>query len=570
MEVAFWDGKRAPGISDHIDLRAFCNLGDVIADAVERHGDKPAFTGLGLTLSFKEVDRLSDQFAAYLQHHTGLQPGDRIALQMPNILQYPVVAFGAIKAGLVIVNTNPLYTAREIKHQFNDSGVKALVCVNIVGHLIEEVLPETGVEHLIVTDLADLLPWPKRSLLNFAIKHVKKMVPAYSLPKAISFRQAMAQGSKETYKPPKPAKREDLAALQYTGGTTGVAKGAMLTHENLVSNVLQTAELRRQINADGSPVSNSEGDIVVAPLPLYHIYAFTVHLLSYFSLGGHSIFIANPRDIDTFIKTIKPWRINTFIGLNTLFVGLMNHPEFKNIDFSDLRVTNSGGTALQQATADRWFELTGCRIGEGYGLSETSPVLTANPAGDYVQDGSVGIAVPGTALKVIDDEGNELPFGEAGELCAKGPQVMAGYWQRPEATAEVLDDEGWFRTGDIAIIQEDGYVRIVDRLKDMVLVSGFNVYPNEIEGVVTQHDKVLNCAAIGVPDEKTGEAVKLFVIPQDESITEQELKDYCRKNMTAYKVPSQVEFREELPMTPVGKVLRKDLRAEELKKLESV
>ncbi|WP_252178574.1 AMP-binding protein [Endozoicomonas sp. 4G] len=568
MEAAFWDGKRAPGISDHIDSDAFGNLGEMIADAVARHGDKPAFTGLGLTLSFKEVDRLSDQFAAYLQQHAKLQPGDRIALQLPNILQYPVAAFAAIKAGLVIVNTNPLYTAREIKHQFNDAGVKALVCVNFVGHLIEKVLPETGVQHVIVTDLGDLLPWPKRSLINFAVKHVKKMVPGYRLPQAVSFREALALGSKETYQPPRPAQKEDLAVLQYTGGTTGVAKGAMLTHENLISNVLQTVELRKQVNADGSPVSNPEGDIVVAPLPLYHIYAFSIHLLSYFSLGGHSLFIVNPRDIDTFIKTIKPWRFNAFMGLNTLFVGLMNHPEFKTIDFSGLKVTNSGGTALQHATADRWFELTGCRIGEGYGLSETSPVLAANPAGDFVQDGTVGIALPGTALKVIDSEGNELPFGERGELCAKGPQIMAGYWQRPEATAEVLDDEGWFRTGDVAVIQEDGYVRIVDRLKDMVLVSGFNVYPNEVEDVVASHEKVQNCAVIGVPDEKTGEAVKLFVVSEDDSITEQELQDYCRRNMTAYKVPSQVEFRMELPMTPVGKVLRKDLRAQELKKLE--
>ena len=567
MDVSFWDGKRAPGISDRIKLDAFSNLREMIADAVSRHGDKPAFTGVGKTLSFRQVDELSDHFAAYLQNHTNLQPGDRIALQMPNLLQYPIAAFGAIKAGLIIVNTNPLYTARELKHQFNDSGAKALVCLNVVAHLVEEVISETGIEHLIVTELGDMLPWPKRPLINLAVKHIKKMVPSYRLPQALSFRNVMALGTASKFTPPPAAGLDSLAVLQYTGGTTGVAKGAMLTHKNLLSNVMQTAELRRQTNPDGSPVSSAQGDIVVAPLPLYHIYAFTVHLLSYFSLGGHSLFIANPRDMDTFIKTIKPWRVNTFIGLNTLFVGLMNHPEFQNIDFSDLRVTNSGGTALQQATADRWEELTGCRIGEGYGLSETSPVLTANPTGDYVQDGTVGIAMPETALKVIGEDGEELPLGEAGELCAKGPQVMAGYWQRPEATAEVLDQEGWFKTGDVAVIQEDGYVKIVDRLKDMVLVSGFNVYPNEVEDVVAKHEKVLNCAAIGIPDEKTGEAVKLFVVPLDSTITVDELKDYCRKNMTAYKVPRQVEFREELPMTPVGKVLRKDLRAEEMAKL---
>ena len=569
MDASFWDGKRAPGISDQVDLDRFDNLQALIADAVSRHGDKPAFTGMGQTLSFRDIDRLSDQFAAWLQNHTSLVAGDRVAIQMPNTLQYPVAAFGVLKAGMVVVNTNPLYTAREMKHQFNDSGAKALICVNIVGHLVEEILSETGIEHLVVTGLGDLLSWPKRPLINLAVKHLKKMVPSYNLPSALSFRDVLALGGKSQYQPIESVSKSQLAVLQYTGGTTGVAKGAMLTHGNLLSNVLQTESMRGQVFADGSPYTRPEGDTVVAPLPLYHIYAFTVHMLSYFSLGAHNILIANPRDIDGFIKAIKPYKLDSFIGLNTLFVGLMNHPEFSSLDFSELKITTSGGTALQQSTADRWQRITGCRIGEGYGLSETSPIVSVNPGGEFVQDGSVGVAMPHTAIKVINDEGEELPFGEAGELCVQGPQVMAGYWQRPEATAEVLSEDGWFRTGDIAVIGENGYVSIVDRLKDMVLVSGFNVYPNEVEDIVARHEKVLNCAAIGIPDEKTGEAVKLFVIPQDDSVTEKELQNFCREQLTAYKVPRKIEFRQELPMTPVGKVLRKDLRAEELKKTQA-
>ncbi|MGI9273877.1 MAG: AMP-binding protein [Endozoicomonas sp.] len=566
MEASFWDGKRAPGVTDAVDFDRFSHVGEVIASTVARYGERPAFTCMGKTLTFHQVDVLSNNFAAYLQNHTSLKPGDRIAIQMPNLLQYPVVAFGAIKAGLVIVNTNPLYTAREMKHQFNDSDAKALVCVNLSGHLVEEIIADTPVEHLIISELADLLPWPKRSLVNLAVKHVKKMVPSYSLPQAVGFRQAMTMGAASSYSAPSAPEKDDAVVLQYTGGTTGVAKGAMLTHGNLLANVVQLSAARAQVDESGKPFANPNGDIVIAPLPLYHIYAFTAHLLSTFELGGHSLLITNPRDISGFIKSIKPWRFNIFIGLNTLFVGMMNHPEFKSLDFSELRITNSGGTALQKAVADRWYSITGCRIGEGYGLSETSPVVCANPAGALIQDGTVGMVMSGTAVKTIDEEGNELPLGERGELCVKGPQVMKGYWKRPEATAEVLDEEGWFRTGDVGIVQEDGYIKIVDRLKDMVLVSGFNVYPNEIEDVVARHDKVQNCAAIGVPDDKTGEAVKLYVIASDSSLTEDEIRKYCGQHLTAYKVPRQVEFRDELPMTPVGKVLRKELRAEEMAK----
>ncbi|WP_257265589.1 AMP-binding protein [Endozoicomonas sp. ONNA2] len=569
MEASFWDGKRAPGVADQINPEKFKNLGEVIEHAVHQYGNRPAYTSMGKTVSFNEIDQLGTRFAAYLQNHTTLKPGDRIAIQLPNLIQYPVVVYGAIKAGLIIVNTNPLYTAREMKHQFTDSGAKALVCLNVVGHLVEEIVQDTPIKHLIVAELADPLPWPKRSLINLAVRHLKKMVPSYQLPQALSFNQAMKLGAKARYIKPAPANPGDVAVLQYTGGTTGVAKGAMLTQRSLVSNVMQTASVMSQVDDHGVPLTKPEGNTAVAPLPLYHIYAFTVHLMTFFQQGGHSILIANPRDMDTFVKSLKPHKVNIFIGLNTLFVGLMNHPEFKDLDFSELQLTMSGGTALQAAVANRWQGITGCVISEGYGLSETSPVVSLNPAGSYSKLGTVGLPVPDTALKTIDEQGNELPSGERGELCVKGPQVMKGYWQRPEATAEVIDSEGWFKTGDVAIIDEQGYVQIVDRVKDMVLVSGFNVYPNEVEDVVSRHDKVQNCAVIGVPDKKTGEAVKLFVIPEDKSLTSEEIKEYCRLNLTAYKVPGQVEFRDVLPMTPVGKILRKDLRGEEMKKHET-
>ena len=570
MEASFWDGKRAPGIADRIDVEQFKNLSEMIEDAVDKFGDRPAFTSLGKTVTYKEIDRLSTEFAAFLQNHTTLKPGDSIAIQMPNILQYPIVVYGAIKAGLVIVNTNPLYTAREMKHQFNDSGAKALVCLNVVGHLVEEIIQETPVKHLIVTELADLLAWPKSTLINLAVKHVKKMVPNYSLPHALSFKKAMTLGANSQYSKPLPSDSDDIAVLQYTGGTTGVAKGAMLTQRSITSNVMQITTVLGQTDENGKPITSADNAVAIAPLPLYHIYAFTIHLVSLFHKGAHSVLIANPRDLDTFIKTLRPHKMTMFAGLNTLFVGLMNHPKFAELDFSRLQLTMSGGTALQAAVAKRWTEITGCTISEGYGLSETSPVVSLNSAGEYAKLGTVGQPVSGTALKIIDDQGNELPIGERGELCVKGPQVMKGYWQRPEATVEVLDSEGWFKTGDVAVLDENGYVNIVDRIKDMVLVSGFNVYPNEIEDVVSKHDKVQNCAVIGVPDEKTGEAVKLFIVPQDKSLTVDEVDEYCKLNLTGYKVPKQVEFREVLPMTPVGKILRKDLRSEELNKRKLV
>ncbi|SDZ76553.1 AMP-binding protein [Microbulbifer marinus] len=532
---------------------------DVFTNACAKFGDRPAFTCLGQTLSIADIDRLSAQFASYLQNHAGLQPGDRIAVQLPNVLQYPVVVFGALRAGLVLVNTNPLYTRRELKHQLNDSGAKALVVLANIADTASAVVAETGVEKVIVTEIADLHSPLKRVLINSVAKYIKKMVPDFSFASQVDFREAMSLGAKQPQTDVQRAP-EDVAVLQYTGGTTGVAKGAMLTNRNLVANMEQVRE------ALGDSMKEGE-ELYVAPLPLYHIYAFTIHCMCLFATGSHSLLIPNPRDIPAFVKTLKGVRFTGFCGLNTLFNGLMRNPEFAELDFSKLHTTASGGMALTRDTAKRWEEVTGCVVTEGYGMTETSPVVSFNPA-DAVQLGTVGVPVPNTEVKVIDENGNDLPNNSPGELCVRGPQVMKGYWERPEATAETLDSEGWLRTGDMAVIQDDGYIKIVDRKKDMIIVSGFNVYPNEIEDVISAHDKVAEAAAIGIPDEKSGEQVKLFVVKADDSLTIDEVIAYCRENMTAYKVPKQVEFREDLPKTNVGKILRRELRDEEMKKID--
>lgn len=525
----------------------------------KRFADRPAFSNLGVTLTYAELDRHSAAFAAYLQQHTDLVPGDRIAVQMPNVLQYPIAVFGALRAGLIVVNTNPLYTAREMRHQFKDSGARALVYLNMFGKLVQEVLPDTEIEYLIEAKMGDLLPTVKGWLVNTVVATVKKMVPNYHLPQAVPFKRALKLGQGHPLRPVSLG-LDDVAVLQYTGGTTGLAKGAMLTHGNLVANMLQVLACFSQLGPDGQKMIKDGQEVMIAPLPLYHIYAFTANCMCMMVTGNHNVLITNPRDIGGFINELKKWRFTGLLGLNTLFVALMEHPAFKTLDFSALKVTNSGGTALVKATAERWESLTGCRIVEGHGLTETSPVASTNPYGQQARLGTVGIPVPGTAFKVIDDEGHEMPFGERGELCIKGPQVMKGYWQRPEATAETLDAEGWLKTGDIAVIDPDGFTRIVDRKKDMIIVSGFNVYPNEIEDVVMAHPKVANCAAIGVPDERSGEAVKLFVVPREPGISLEELKAYCKANFTGYKVPKHIVLRESLPMTAVGKILRRELR----------
>ncbi len=570
MEASFWDGKRAPGVQDTIDLSKYDSVVEVIENSFKRYADRPAFTSIGYTLTYRQIDEYSAAFANYLQNHTTLKPGDSIAIQMPNILQYPIAMYGALRAGLRVVNTNPLYTEREMLHQFNDSGAKALLCMDVFAKSVENVKDQTGIKHIIVTSLADMLPGFKRVLINAAAKHIKKMVPAYSLPEAVSFRHCLKLGKGKGFAANHMKNPHDTIILQYTGGTTGVAKGAELTNRNLVANMLQSAAALAQTTADGKPMKGENQAVIVAPLPLYHIYSFTVHLMALFELGDHSVLIANPRDTETFIRFMKPWKLTGVVGLNTLFVSLMASPRFKELDFSEMKLTLSGGTALPDATAKRWKEITGSGVSEAYGLTECSPAVTMNPANGLERMGTVGQAMPGTALKCIDDNGDEVAVGERGELCVKGPQVMKGYWNRPEATKDTFTPDGeWLRTGDVAVIDDDGFVKIVDRIKDLILVSGFNVYPNEIEDVVAGHPGVENCAVIGVPDDKTGEAVKLFIVASDANLTAEDVKAYCKDKLTGYKLPRQIEFRDELPMTPVGKILRRELKDEEKAKREA-
>ena len=559
MQPDFWNDKRPAGVPNEIDLGAYKSVIEVFERSCKKFADRPAFSNMGVTLTYAELERYSAAFAGYLQSRTDLVPGDRIAVQMPNVLQYPIAVFGALRAGLVVVNTNPLYTAREMRHQFKDSGARALVYLNIFGQKVQEVLGDTDIQFLIEAKMGDMLPSAKGWLVNTVVDKVKKMVPAYHLPQAISFKSALRLGRGLGIKPLQ-AGLEDVAVLQYTGGTTGLAKGAMLTHGNLVANMQQARACLGQHGPDGHTQWREGQEVMIAPLPLYHIYAFTANCMCMMVTGNHNVLITNPRDIGGFIKELKKWRFSCLLGLNTLFVALLDHPDFKTLDFSHLKITNSGGTALIKATAERWKAVTGCSIGEGYGLTETSPVASTNPYGSQSRLGTVGIPVPGTAMKVIDDDGHELPLGERGELCIKGPQVMKGYWQQPAATAEALDADGWFKTGDIAVIDNDGFVSIVDRKKDLIIVSGFNVYPNEIEDVVMAHPAVANCAVIGVPDDRTGEAVKLFVVARTQGVSLEELKAYCKTNFTGYKVPKHIVLRDSLPMTPVGKILRRELR----------
>nr|WP_269473322.1 AMP-binding protein [Kineobactrum salinum] len=519
--------------------------------AFSEHPDEAAFSSLGHTLSFRNLDRLSNQFASWIQHASDLQPGDRIAVQLPNLLQYPVVVLGALRAGLVVVNTNPLYSERELEHQLNDAGVKALVVLANVASTAAAVLPRTSVEKVLVTELADLHPPLRRWLINSVARYVKRMVPAFEIPGAIGLNRALKLGARQPARRV-PAPRDGLAMLQYTGGTTGIAKGAMLSHSNLVANVLQVDDF--MVTQPLGP----EDCTLLQPLPVYHIYAFMTCIYSMVN-GKHMVLVPNPRDLSSVVKAMARYRPAIFFGLNTLFVALCNNAAFRKLDFSALKVTMSGGMALSHAAAHHWEKVTGCGISEGYGLTETSPVVSANPGTRRIL-GTIGLPLPGTAVKVVDEQDRELPVGEPGELCVRGPQVMQGYWQRPEETAAALDAEGWFRTGDIAIIREDGYLQIVDRKKDMILVSGFNVYPNEIEDVLYEHEDVLECAAVGIPDETAGEAIKMFVVSASGKLTADEVKDFCRRSLAAYKVPRQVEFRTELPKTNVGKILRRELR----------
>ncbi|NQY02784.1 MAG: AMP-binding protein [Halieaceae bacterium] len=541
----------ALGIAAHADSARFSDVNAVINHASGLFADKPAFSSLGHSLTYARLDELSGQFASWLQNHTTLEPGDRIAIQMPNLIQYPVVLFGALRAGMVVVNTNPLYSEREIEHQFNDANVKALVVQANVAANTAAVLPRTGVKHVVVTELADLHPLPQRLLINTVTKHVKKLVPPFSIPGAVGLRQALVMGARKPYSAVS-VERNALAMLQYTGGTTGVAKGAMLSHANLVANVMQV---------DAIFETHDFGDenlVMAQPLPVYHIYAFMTCVYSMLR-GGHLVFIPNPRDLDSIVKVMSSYRPSLFCGLNTLFLSLCNHDAFKALDFSHLRVTLSGGMALTHAAAEQWQAITGCEVSEGYGLTETSPVVSTNP-GNCKRIGTIGIPVPDTEVRILDDDNVELGVDQAGELCVRGPQVMLGYWQRPDETAKVMDSEGWFRTGDVAKLRPDGFLQIVDRKKDMIVVSGFNVYPNELEDVLYQHDDVLECAAVGVPDDSSGEVIKMFVVSKSGTLTADEVREFCRRSLTAYKVPRLVEFRDELPKTNVGKILRRELR----------
>ncbi|HEX5757085.1 MAG TPA: AMP-binding protein, partial [Arenimonas sp.] len=513
---------------------------------------RPAFSNLGKTMSYAEIDRLSLQFASYLLHELKLKKGDRVALMMPNVLQYPIAIFGVLRAGLTVVNTNPMYTARELKHQLKDSGAKAIVVLENFACTVAEVLDDTDVQQVVTTGIGDLLGFPKGAIVNFMLRHVKKMVPDYDLPKAIDFREALELGAPHTL-PEISIDPQDVAFLQYTGGTTGVAKGAMLTHRNLIANMLQASAWI------GSNAKRGE-EVMITALPLYHIFALTANCLVFMNLGGLNYLITNPRDMKGFVAELSKVKFTAITGVNTLFNGLLNTPGFDRIDFSSLHLTLGGGMAVQRAVAERWKKVTGVTLVEAYGLTETSPAACMNPLDLPEFNGAIGLPIPSTDACVKDDNGKILPHGDVGELCIKGPQVMAGYWQRPEETAKVIDNEGWLHTGDMAKMDDAGFFYLVDRKKDMILVSGFNVYPNEIEDVVATMPGVLEVAAVGVPDDKSGEAVKLVLVKKDPNLTVAQVKAFCKENLTGYKQPKFIEFRDELPKSNVGKILRRELR----------
>ncbi|MEM7405254.1 MAG: long-chain-fatty-acid--CoA ligase [Pseudomonadota bacterium] len=547
-----WLSNYPEGVPAEVPTDSFASVAEVFEEAVRNYGDKPAFINMGKTLSFNEIDQRSTAMANYLGGRLGLSKGDRVAVMMPNILQNPVAIFGVLRAGLTVVNTNPLYTARELEHQLNDSGAKAIIIVENFAHTLAEVIDNTGIEHVIVTGLGDELGGLKGMLVNFVVKHVKKMVPAFELPRAVPYKQAIASGSGVSFTR-EAVGPEDIAFLQYTGGTTGVSKGAVLANANVVANMEQS---RAWVNGT---IQSGTGTIVTA-LPLYHIFSLTANCLSFMSFGVANYLITNPRDMKGFVKELSGIQMTAFTGVNTLFNGLLNTPGFDQVDFSKLTLTLGGGMAVQRAVAERWKEVTGCVLLEAYGLTETSPGVSINPADLPAYNGTIGLPIPSTDVSIRDDDGNEVGIGEPGELCVKGPQVMRGYWNRPEATAEVLDEDGWLKTGDMAQIDDQGFLRIVDRKKDMILVSGFNVYPNEIEDVVAAHSGVLEVGAIGVPDEHSGEIVKICVVKKDPALTEEQLIAHCKEQLTGYKVPKVVEFRTELPKSNVGKILRRHLR----------
>jgi long-chain acyl-CoA synthetase len=550
----FWLESYETGVPAEIDWTQYRSLTHLLEEAFGKYAARPAYACMGKSMSFGELDRLSSQMAAWLQSR-GLQPGARVAIMLPNVLQYPVAMAAVLRAGYTIVNVNPLYTARELQHQLNDSGAEAIVVLENFAHTVAEVLGQTKVKHVIVGSMGDLLG-AKGLIVNFVVRSIKKMVPAWAIPNAVPFKRVLAEGARQTLKPVQVG-HDDVAFLQYTGGTTGVSKGAVLLHKHVIANVLQN-------EAWFAPTLAKAGADLqfVCALPLYHIYALTVCALLGLRVGGMNLLIPNPRDIGGFIKELRGYRINVFPAVNTLYNGLLNHAEFKDLDFSRLLVCPGGGMAVQKPVADKWLQVTGVPIVEGYGLSETSPVVSANRCDITDFTGTIGLPLPSTEIRILDEASNEVPFGTAGEISVRGPQVMAGYWQRPDETAKVMTPDGFFKTGDIGIMNAQGYIKIVDRKKDMILVSGFNVYPNEVEEVVASHPGVLEVACVGVPDEHSGEAVKLYVVKKDKALSKEDLMGYCKEQLTGYKRPKFIEFRETLPKTNVGKILRRELRDE--------
>jgi long-chain acyl-CoA synthetase len=546
-----WLKHYPANIPANINPDEYPNLMAILEATFKKYKGKKAFSCLGKEMTFDEVDTASRNFAAYL-HSRGLEPGDKLAIMMPNILQYPIVLFGALRAGITIVNTNPLYTPREMKHQFTDSGAKAIVIVENFAHNLEQVIADTEIKTVIVTSMGELLGTVKGFIVNLVVRKIKKMVPAYNIPNTVTVKHAITEGAKFT---PKAfdSKPEDVVALQYTGGTTGPSKGAMLTNRNLVANMLQMrAQCSILLKDDGS-------EVALCPLPLYHIFAFTVNCMGLFSMGALNVLIPNPRDLPSLNKELKKYRPTAFIGINTLFNALLNNAEFATLDHSQMKFTLGGGMAVQKAVAEKWKTVTNCPLSEGWGMTETSPCGSCNPIDGTGKLGSIGMPISSTDMRIVDDAGNVLPQGEQGEIQIKGPQVMKGYLNKPEETAKIIKD-GWLSTGDVGFMDEEGYFKIVDRKKDMILVSGFNVYPNEIEEVLAMHPKVLESAAVGVKDNKSGEVPKVFIVKKDESLTEEEVIAHCRENLTAYKIPRYVEFRKELPKTNVGKILRRELK----------
>ncbi|VWX58701.1 acyl-CoA synthetase (long-chain-fatty-acid--CoA ligase) [Burkholderiales bacterium 8X] len=550
-----WLSSYPPGVPADIDASLYPSLVALMDESFGKYADRTAYSFMGKDVAYRDIDKQSRALAAYLQG-LGLVKGDRVAVMMPNCPQYPVAVAAILRAGLILVNVNPLYTPRELEHQLKDSGSKAIVIMENFGRTLQQCIAATPVKHVVLASMGDRLGFLKGALVNYVVRNVKKLVPAFSLPGAVKFNDALDKGAAKTLQPP-PIGPDDVAVLQYTGGTTGVSKGAVLLHRNVVANVLQSEAwndpVMQKVPAGEQPTS-------VCALPLYHIFAFTVNMMLGLRTGGKVILIPNPRDLAGVLKELSKHTFHSFPAVNTLFAGLANHPDFNTVNWKNLKVSVGGGMAVQGAVAKLWLDKTGCPICEGYGLSETSPSATCNPTTSTAYTGTIGLPLPSTYLRLVDDEGNEVAAGQAGEIAIKGPQVMAGYWQRPDETAKVMTADGYFKSGDIGTVDERGFFKIVDRKKDMILVSGFNVYPNEVEDVVAQIDGVLECAAVGIPDEKTGEAVKLVIVRKSDALTEDKVREFCRANLTGYKQPRRIEFRTEMPKTPVGKILRRELR----------